>query len=36
MRVKVLLFGQLKDIVGKQEEFLDLGSGAPLSAVMDY
>jgi molybdopterin converting factor subunit 1 len=36
MRVKVLLFGQLKDIVGKQEESLDLESGAPLSAVMDY
>src|ERR1043165_4275832 len=36
MRVKVLLFGQLKDIVGKQEESLDLESGAPISAVMDY
>lgn len=36
MRVKVLLFGQLKDIVGRQEESLDLDSGARLSAVMDY
>jgi len=36
MRVKVLLFGQLKDIVGRQEESLDLDSGAQLSAVMDH
>jgi MoaE-MoaD fusion protein len=36
MRVRVLLFGQLKDIVGLQEESLDLESGARLSAVMSY
>ena len=36
MRVKVLLFGQLKDIVGRQEESLDLESGARLSAVMSH
>jgi molybdopterin synthase catalytic subunit len=36
MRVKVLLFGQLKDIVGRQEDSLDLESGAQLSAVMAH
>jgi molybdopterin synthase catalytic subunit len=36
MRVRVLLFGQLKDIVGRQEESLDLDSGARLSAVMAH
>ena len=36
MRVRVLLFGQLKDIVGCQEESLDLESGARLSAVMSH
>jgi molybdopterin synthase catalytic subunit len=36
MRVRVLLFGQLKDIVGRQEESLDLESGAQLSAVMAH
>lgn len=36
MRVRVLLFGQLKDIVGRQEELLDLESGARLSAVMSH
>jgi molybdopterin converting factor subunit 1 len=36
MRVKVLLFGQLKDIVGRQEEALELDPGAHLSAVMDH
>ncbi len=36
MRVKVLLFGQLKDIVGRQEESLDLEAGARLSAVMAH
>lgn len=36
MRVRVLLFGQLKDIVGIQEESLDLESGARLSAVMSH
>jgi molybdopterin synthase catalytic subunit len=36
MRVRVLLFGQLKDIVGRQEESLELESGARLSAVMAH
>ena len=36
MRVKVLLFGQLKDIIGRQEESLDLDTGAQLSAVIGY
>jgi MoaE-MoaD fusion protein len=36
MRVKVLLFGQLKDIVGYQEELLNLETGARLSAVMTH
>jgi MoaE-MoaD fusion protein len=36
MRVRVLLFGQLKDIVGRQEESLDLDLGARLSAVMAH
>jgi molybdopterin converting factor subunit 1 len=36
MRVKVLLFGQLKDIVGRQEESLELDSGARLSSVMAH
>lgn len=36
MRVRVLLFGQLKDIVGRAEEPLELESGATLSAVMAY
>jgi molybdopterin synthase catalytic subunit len=36
MRVKVLLFGQLKDIVGRTEELLDLEPGARLGAVMAH
>jgi len=36
MRVRVLLFGQLKDIVGRQEDSLDLQPGANLSAVMAH
>lgn len=36
MRIRVLLFGQLKDIVGRQEESLDLDSGSRLSAVMAH
>ena len=36
MRVKVLLFGQLKDIVGRAEESLDLQPGAQLAAVMSH
>jgi molybdopterin synthase catalytic subunit/molybdopterin converting factor small subunit len=36
MRIRVLLFGQLKDIVGRQEDSLELEPGARLSAVMLY
>jgi molybdopterin synthase catalytic subunit/molybdopterin converting factor small subunit len=36
MRVKVLLFGQLKDIVGRQEDLLDLEPGSRLSTVMTH
>jgi len=36
MRVRVLLFGQLKDIVGRQEDSLDLEPGARLAAVMTH
>ena len=34
MRIRVLLFGQLKDIVGRPEELLDLEAGARVSAVV--
>lgn len=36
MRVKVLLFGQLKDIVGRSEESLELQPGAKLGAVVSH
>ena len=36
MRIRVLLFGQLKDIVGRQEEFLELGQGAKVSALVAH
>jgi molybdopterin converting factor subunit 1 len=36
MRVKVLLFGQLKDIVGRQEDSLELQPGARLAALMSH
>lgn len=36
MRIRVLLFGQLKDIIGKQEDSLDLEPGAKLAAVMSH
>jgi MoaE-MoaD fusion protein len=36
MRVRVLLFGQLKDIVGRQEDYLELQPGAQLSAVLGH
>jgi molybdopterin synthase catalytic subunit/molybdopterin converting factor small subunit len=36
MRIRVLLFGQLKDIVGRQEDYLELQPGTPLSAVLGY
>jgi MoaE-MoaD fusion protein len=36
MRIRVLLFGQLKDIVGKPEETLDLAPGASLSDLVAH
>src|SRR5262249_38967709 len=36
MRVKVLFFGMLKDIVGRVEEQVDLAPGAQLSTVFDH
>jgi molybdopterin synthase catalytic subunit len=36
MHVRVLLFGQLKDIVGRQEDALDLPPGSTLSVVMAH
>ncbi len=36
MRVKVLFFGMLTDIVGRREEPLEISSGAPLAAVFDH
>jgi len=34
MRIRVLLFGQLKDIVGRNEELLELETGAKVSSVV--
>ena len=36
MRVKVLFFGMLKDIVGRMEEQVELAPGARLSTVFDH
>jgi molybdopterin synthase catalytic subunit/molybdopterin converting factor small subunit len=36
MRIRVLLFGQLKDIIGRQEDSLELEPGVSLSAVMTH
>lgn len=36
MRIQVLLFGQLKDIVGRREESLDLQTGADLASVVAH
>src|SRR5438132_6996473 len=36
MRVKVLFFGMLKDIVGRVEEQVELAPGARLSSVFDH
>jgi MoaE-MoaD fusion protein len=36
MRIRVLLFGQLKDIVGRQEDFLDLQPGTHVGAVLAH
>src|SRR3954463_14995666 len=36
MRVKVLFFGMLRDIVGRVEESVELAPGARLSTVFDH
>jgi MoaE-MoaD fusion protein len=36
MRIRVLLFGQLKDIVGKSEDHLELQPGARVSALLAH
>lgn len=36
MRIHVLLFGQLKDIVGRQEDYLELQPGTQLTAVIGH
>lgn len=36
MHIQVLLFGQLKDIIGRQEESLDLQPGADLASVVAH
>src|SRR5437870_13757284 len=36
MRVKVLFFGMLKDIVGRMEEHVELAPDARLSTVFDH
>ena len=36
MRVKVLFFGMLKDIVGSAEEQLNVSEGAQLETIFDH
>lgn len=36
MRIKVLFFGQLKDIVGRPEECLEVASGSSLESVLSH
>jgi len=36
MRIRVLLFGQLKDIAGRREDTLDLETGATLASVVAH
>lgn len=36
MRIRVLLFGQLKDIIGRQEDSLDLAAGTKVADVMSH
>jgi molybdopterin synthase catalytic subunit len=36
MRIRVLLFGQLKDIAGRSEDALDLPTGATVATVMSH
>ncbi|MGE5324603.1 MAG: molybdenum cofactor biosynthesis protein [Actinomycetota bacterium] len=36
MRVRVLLFGQLKEILGHSEDYVDLEPGSSVSAILDH
>lgn len=36
MRIRVLLFGQLKDLIGRSEDQLELQAGSPLSEVLSH
>ena len=36
MRIKVLFFGQLKEIVGRPEEYLEIAEGSILQTVFDH
>ncbi len=36
MRIRVLLFGQLKDLIGRNEDYLELQAGSPLSEVLSH
>lgn len=36
MRIRVLLFGQLKDLIGKNEDFLEFQPNSPLSEVLNH
>ncbi len=36
MRIRVLLFGQLKDMIGRQEDSLELEPGASLSTLIAH
>jgi len=36
MRIRVLLFGQLKDLIGRGEDYLELQPGSPLSEVLAH
>jgi molybdopterin converting factor subunit 1 len=36
MRVKVLFFGRLKEIVGLAEDFVDLPAGAPIEQIFSH
>ena len=36
MQIKVLFFGQLKDVCGRAEDLLELPSGANLRSVFDH
>ena len=36
MRIRVLLFGQLKDILGQSEEYVDLEARSSVSAILEH